>query len=253
MQIALRDISETGSRTGRILLGDRRLDVLGLLDHRPNDTSEPRLRRVSDLESYGVLVSDAVDDLEDDITTALDAGISCVTWSDAPDLSEKYGESFAAAGRTLLTGANVGHGIAPCLAAHEAARSDEVLELMVAWTEPGRRLRRGVPVAFPDPIGALWGYEVATSGLSRAVTAPTGGIWSGAATKVTASTGDGLVVRVVGVADLAVHLEALALAAGALTVDSFAYGAARPDDRAEDYLEAALGAGLDVAAHTLER
>jgi hypothetical protein len=123
----------------------------------------------------------------------------------------------------------------------------------VAWTEPGRRLRRGVPVAFPDPIGALWGYEVASAGLSRAVTAPTGGIWSGAATKVTASTGDGLVVRVVGVADLAVHLEALALAAGALTVDSFAYGAARPDDRAEDYLEAALGAGLDVAAHTLER
>ena len=121
-----------------------------------------------------------------------------------------------------------------------------MLELMVAWTEPGRRLRRGVPVAFPDPIGALWGYEVASSGLFRAVTAPTGGIWSGAATKVTASTGDGLVVRVVGVADLAVHLEALALAAGALIVDSFAYGAARPNDRAEDYLGAALGAGLDV-------
>ncbi len=119
-----------------------------------------------------MLVTDAVADLEDDITTALDAGISCVTWSDAPDLAEKYGESFAAAGRTLLTGANVGHGIAPCLAAHEAARSDEVLELMVAWTEPGRRLRRGVPVAFPDPVGALWGYEVASSGLFRAVTAP---------------------------------------------------------------------------------
>ena len=79
------------------------------------------------------------------------------------------------------------------------------------------------------------GHEVATSGLSRA-TAPTGGMWSGAVTKVTASTGDGLEVRVVGVADLAVHLEALSLAAGALTIESFGYGASRPEDRAEDYL-----------------
>ncbi len=199
-----------------------------------------------------MLVTDAVDDLEEDITGALDAGISCVTWLDAPDLAEQYGPGFAAGGRTLLTGANLGHGIAPCLAVDEASHSDEVLELMVAWTEPGRRLRRGEAVVFPEPVGPLWGVERPSRGLYRTVTAPTGGVWSAAVARITASTGAGVETRVVGVSDLAVHLEALALAAAALTIESFGYGASHPEDRSEDYLTAALHAGLDVAAHTLE-
>lgn len=252
MQIALHETAEVGTRTGRILLGDRRLDLLGLVGRRPNDTSERRVRRVDDLGGYGVLVTDAIEDVDDDVTAALEAGISCVTWSDDPDLSPRHGAAFAEIGRTLLIGANVASGIAPCLAAHEAALSDEVLDVVVAWTEPGRRQRRGEPIAFPDPVGPLWGTQVRSKGIQRSLAAPVHGIWAGATAQMTAATGEGVVVRVVGVADLAVHLEALALAAGALSIGSFGYGVARPEDRPEDYLLAALDAGLDVATRTID-
>jgi len=252
VQIALHETAEIGARAGRILLGDRRLDRMGLVGRRPDDTADRRVRRADDLGAYGVMVTDAVEEVGDDVTAALEAGISCVTWSDEPALADRHGAAFAAMGRTLLTGANLASGIAPCLAAHEAARSDEVLDVLVAWTEPGRRQRRGEAIAFPDPVGSLWGTQVGSKGISRSVAAPVEGIWSGATVRVTASTGDGVVVRVVGVADLAVHLEALALTAGAMSIDSFGYGAARPEDRPDDYLLAALDAGLDVATHTLD-
>ncbi len=252
MRIALRETGEIGSRTGRILLGDRRLDRLGLMGRRPQDVTDRRLGRVDDLGSYDVLVTDAVDDIDDDIDAALEAEISCVTWSDDPATVERHGAAFIAADRTLLTGANLASGIAPCLAAHEAARSDEVLDVTVAWTQPGHRQRRGEPIAFPGPVGSLWGDEVESSGIRRLLVAPIDGIWSAATVRVTAATGDGVVARVVGVADLGAHLEALALAAGALSVGGFGYGGARPEERPEDYLLAALDAGLDVATHTID-
>ena len=59
--------------------------------------------------------------------------------------------------------------------------------------------------------------------------------------------------RIVGVADLAPHLEALALAAGALAVGAGSYppGTRSPADAAEAYLTEALEAGLDVAAYAI--
>jgi hypothetical protein len=68
--------------------------------------------------------------------------------------------------------------------------------------------------------------------------------------KVTGGSPSGVVTRIVGVADLAVHLEALAFAAGAMLVPSCSPGAVRPADNAEIYLVNALDIGLDVAAHT---
>jgi hypothetical protein len=68
--------------------------------------------------------------------------------------------------------------------------------------------------------------------------------------RVTGATDGGVVTRIVGVADLAVHLEALALATGAMVVAEYPPGANRPADLAESYLSRALDAGLDVAAHT---
>ena len=57
--------------------------------------------------------------------------------------------------------------------------------------------------------------------------------------------------RIVGVADLAVHLEALSLAAGALVAASGALrgrrGAVTVDEVGETYLEVLLALGLEVA------
>jgi hypothetical protein len=71
--------------------------------------------------------------------------------------------------------------------------------------------------------------------------------------RVTSAHEDGVLTRVVGVADLAPHLEALALAAGALAVAGGAFppGIASPDEGADAYLAAALQAGLDVAAFAI--
>jgi hypothetical protein len=83
--------------------------------------------------------------------------------------------------------------------------------------------------------------------------APVAGEWAGAIATVASSTDGRRLSRIVGVADQAPHLEALALAAGALSVGEGAYppGVHRPDDAPEHYLAEALQAGLDVAAHTL--
>ncbi len=70
--------------------------------------------------------------------------------------------------------------------------------------------------------------------------------------RVTSATEGGVVTRVVGVADHAAHLEALALAAGVISFEVFSPGAHRPAHAAEIYLSAALQAGLDVASYSLE-
>ena len=59
--------------------------------------------------------------------------------------------------------------------------------------------------------------------------------------------------QVVGVADLAPHLGAIALAAGALAVAEGAYppGIHRPAVNAAAYLGTALRIGLGVASHTI--
>ena len=252
MRIALHETGEVGTRAGRILLAEARLDLLGLMHRRPGSRSESRVRVVEDLGGCEVLVSDSVGDAERHAEAALDAGISCVLWHDADGLGDRFGDAFRSAGRTLLVGANVACGLAPCLASHEAARSEEVLDVMVAWTEPGRPRRRGEPIVFPEPVGALWARERSDGGDTRRFVAPIDGEWAGAVAKVTAANREAVVSRIVGVADLAPHLEALALAAGALAISEYGYGAARPEDRAEDYLAAALDAGLDVAAYSIE-
>ena len=58
--------------------------------------------------------------------------------------------------------------------------------------------------------------------------------------------------RIVGVSDLGHHLEGIALAAAAVSAASSEYepGVAVASDIGEIYLERALFAGLDVAAHT---
>jgi hypothetical protein len=68
---------------------------------------------------------------------------------------------------------------------------------------------------------------------------------------VTGRSGGRTVERIVGIADQRDHLDAIALAAGAIAVaaGSFSAGVHAPADAATEYLAAALGVGLGVAVH----
>lgn len=248
MRLALHQTGEVATRAGRILLAERSLTALGLVDKHPTEPDE-RLEPVEVLATYDALLTDDASP-EHQIEAALAAGISCVVWDDATAAAVAYGDAFEAAGLTLLTGCNLGSGIAPSLTAHEVAGAGTILDVTTAWTEPGTPRRRGEPIPFPDPVGSRWAEPRETAYTDRAYVARTTGEWAAAMARVTGATDAGVVTRIVGVADLAVHLEAIAFATGAMVVGGYGSGANQPADQAEMYLSRALNTGLDVAAHT---
>jgi hypothetical protein len=157
-------------------------------------------------------------------------------------------------GTTLLLGASLS-ALAQSLAAHEAADGIDASDLTIAWTLPGSPLRRGEAIAFPDPIGARWGREVApppASPAARHYEVPVEGPWAAVMARI---DGNRRHRRTVGAADLGTHLEAIALAAGAYEVALGTYppGICRPTDAAGSYLASALRMGLAVAAFTARR
>lgn len=242
MRVALHHTSDIGLRAGRILLAERDLQRLGVLGRRTNDP-DPRLRSIESVDGYDLVVTDDPEP-ESIVAQAAAAGIHCVVWADGDGLADHDGLLKA----TLLRGANLSTGLALSLGAHETEILPEATTELVAWTEPGRALRSGVPISFPDPVGPRWGRIRSDERGVRRVAVPLDGEWAA----ILARISDGATTRTVGVADLASHLEALALAAGVLAVSTGAYrtGTALPADRAADYLFAALGAGLDVASFT---
>lgn len=251
MRIALHQTSEIGVRTAQVLLAEPQLTVLGLVAQRPSDRHDTRLETAEDLTTYDVLVSDDAVEAEQQAVSALEAGISCVLWDGGDDIPDELGESFVARGRVLITGASLGNAIAPVLANHEVARDGEVLGTMWAWTERGRPLRRGEAIPFPQPVGDRWARERPHPGNGRTFVAPVDDEWAGAMAKVTSGSTDGLVSRIIGVADLGVHLEAIALSAAALCVADYPFGVVGVPDRGDSFLATCLRIGLDVATHEL--
>ena len=241
--------NEVGLRAARILLGERDLTGLGILGKKPKG-SDHRVHPVTDLAEYDVVVTDAPDAIEL-VEAALDAEVSCVVWDDGAELQAEYGDAFAAAKTTLMTGANVAAGLAPSLAAHEIALGGVVMDTSIAWTEPGTPVRRGEAISFPEPVGPRWATPRPAVHGHTAYAAPIEGDWAAALARVTSAGTEGVITRVVGVADLAAHLEALALAAAVIAVDLYAPGAHRPADASAIYLAKALDAGLGVATYTL--
>lgn len=237
MRVALHATSDVGLKAGRLLLGEEALETLGILDQ-PVDTREPRVRRITSLEGFDVAVTD--DPYIGIASDALAAGIPLVVWVD--------GDGFDASAATVpvLTGANLATGIARALAAREAP--SQPTATVVAWTEPGKPLRTGEPVTFPDPVGARWGKVRRRERTWTEVVVPLAGDWAGA---VVRTTFDGT-TRILGIADDATHLEALALLAGAVVLANGPHPAGRliPEDLADAYVLAALRAGLDIASFT---
>lgn len=235
MKVALHATSEVGIKAGRLLLGEQRLDTLGVLD-RPVAGRESRIRRIDTLDGFDVAVTD---DPEVRIADeAIAAGIRLVVWVDADHLD--------ASGATapVMVGANLATGVARALAAREPTADD----ILLAWTEPGKSLRRGEPITFPDPVGARYGRVRRRSGRTTEIVVPVPGDWAGLVMQASSKG----VTRILGVADAADHLEALALTAGAVTIADVAPSDQKihPSDVADDYVLAALRAGLDIASFT---
>lgn len=237
MRIALHPTSEVGIKAGRLLLGERDLDVIGIIG-RPVADRGPRVSSINGMSGFDVFVTDDPDlELVDD---AIAVGIPVVTWvdGDRADLGN--------AAVPVMTGANLASGIARALGAREAERG--AIRTVIAWTEPGSPLRSGEPVTFPDPVGARWGRVRLRNGITTEVVVPVGDEWAGVVIRVT----EDRATRILGIADLASHLEALSLAAGAVVMAAGSHppGRVQPSDVADDYLLAALRAGLDIASFT---
>lgn len=248
MRIALNAIGEVGVRTGRILTAERDLIALGLYGDTASLGQDRRTITISSLEGFDLLVTDDVDEGSALARLAVADGLSCALPGEAPDdVRDLFEQSESS---VLITHCSI-EGLAETLAAHEAARADDIAETVIAWTEEGKPLRNGEAVGFPDPVGARWGKRRRSAGTTTRIAVPVDSDWAGAtATVVTKS---GREKRIVGVADEVKHLEALSLAAGAVAaVRTDLTGVITPDDIAEDYLATALSMGLGVAAYTMD-
>lgn len=252
MRIALHAVGNAGSRAGRILLAERDLAALGLYGHKGSSVNDRRTIAIRELTGFDVLATDDEGAADAFAGIAADDGLSCVLTAESVDPT--VAERFTQTGTTLLVGANLASGIAESLAAHEMARVDRVHRTTLAWTVPGKPLRRGEAVAFPEPVGARWGRKTTDRGEEgpTRIEVPIGGEWGAASAEVHGTVGEEPVTRLVGVADHADHLSGIALAAAAIAVARGAYGPGphRPADSAPAYLEAALRIGLGVAAFT---
>lgn len=249
MRIALNAVADVGIRTGRVLSAEPDLVALGLYGDHAGIAQDRRTLRISTLQGFDVLVTDDVVGSSSLAGLAAEDGLACaVPGAIEPDIAAQ----FSAANRVVISNCSLA-GLAETLAVHEAARTEQPLETVIAWTEDGKPLRRGTPVAFPAPVGARWGRRIGPPGESTKVAVPVDGPWAGATATVVGTVGDATATRIVGVADAADHLKAIALAAGAvIAAKTDLSGPIEPRDVAESYLTVAMRMGLGVAAYTLD-
>jgi len=249
MRIALNAVADVGTRTGRILSAEPELVALGLYGDQAGIAQDRRTLRISSLEGFDVLVTDDGPASSALAGLAVEDGLACAI---PGAISAEVAERFTSANRVVVTNCSLA-GLAETLAVHEAALTDEPLDTVIAWTEFGKPLRRGTPVAFPDPVGARWGRRIGPVGDTTKIAVPVDGPWAGAAATVVGTVAGSTATRIVGVADDGDHLKAIALAAGAVVAaQTDLTGPIEPRDLAEAYLTAAMRMGLGVAAYTME-
>jgi hypothetical protein len=234
VKFALDSGTEIGRRTAWILLGDPRCTSLVMLNPgwRPND---PRVTHSKDVTDASVVISDGTTPLASLVGRASVAGIPLVFWSDVAE------SELGPAAVPVLVGANVGTTLVDALLTHPASKPSDEDSVKVAWTEPGVAHRDGTPMAFPDPVGMVWTEERSPG---RFV-AFRDDEWAGATTIVEGQAGQ----RVVGVADLGAHLEALTLTSVAFVAagGSFNPGIQKPVEALTEILTEARDLELEVA------
>ncbi|MCZ7534339.1 MAG: hypothetical protein M5U23_13255 [Acidimicrobiia bacterium] len=212
VKVAVDTGTEVGNRAVRVLLGERSVDYIGVLAGGVPDRK--RSGPVNDLDGYDVLMSDGTSDIHGLIGKAAVAGIPLVYWLDLDDHLDSPGHI------PVIHGANVAAALTAALAVHPVATSHQGDEVRIGWTEPGKSLKRGQPMPFPDPIGNTWTKR---RGKRRSGADEFVGFrndeWGGAVVDVEGPAGR----RIVGVADHAGYIEAITLAAVSLLAGEGAY------------------------------
>jgi hypothetical protein len=180
-----------------VLLGEASVEYLGILfgDVPTRKRSGP----VTELSGFDVLISDGTTDIHRLMGHASVASVPLVLWKEGDPRSD------GPASIPVLHGANVATALTAALLEHPdaAAAGDDAVR--ISWTEPGKPLKRGVPVIFPEPIGNVWARK---RGKDRFV-AFVDEEWGGAVVDVEGPSGR----RIVGVSDHAAFTEAIVLAA----------------------------------------
>ena len=252
MRVALEATGKIGSRAARVLLAERSVEAVGLIGRRAT-SPDPRVTTITNLAGWDVVASDATDHLARRYRQASDHGIPLVV----PDSHIEIGTEPDI---PFVVGANPIFGVAGSMAAHECDRHHNPLEALVGWTEPGTPLRKGLALTFPEPIGNVWAEATqniwpAAPPVTRFLEAPVDGPWTGVAVRVTAATSEGVETRTLGVTDDQAFLRGIAFAAAILVAGAGSYPVGRsfPTVAFEAYLEAALGAGLEIATFVERR
>ena len=168
MRIALHPSAEVGTRVGLILLAEHSLVTRVVRRHRGLGSNR-RTMKISALSGFDVFVTDDPDPVPL-VAIAAEDGLSCVVAGSIPP---------AVAARLLLPAApTIGadlKGIA--VRSPPTGGADEgSVDVNAAWTIPGKALRRGAEVGFPEPVGARWGVKV-----NGGIEVPVGGSWAAAA------------------------------------------------------------------------
>jgi hypothetical protein len=208
VRVVLDSTSEVGQRAGHILLGEADVGFVGLWDS-PDASKRKRSGPVSDIAGFDVVVSDRATNFDELLARSAVEGVPLVLWTDAPDLHE------GPAASPVAKGANVGSGLSEALTYHPSAAMEAEDSVVVGWTEPGNPHRSGTGLPFPDPVGMAWAKERA----ANRFVALRDDEWGGATVTLEGDSGR----RIIGVADLSSHLEALVLAAAGLAATEGAY------------------------------
>lgn len=200
VKVAVDTGGEVGNRAVRVLLGERSVDYIGVLAGGVPDRK--RSGPVKTLDGYDVLMSDGASEVHGLLGKAAVAGIPFVLWHDLDDHLDSPGHV------PVIHGANVASALTAALATHPTATSHRGDVVRIGWTEPGKPLKRGEPMPFPDPIGNTWTKRRSTGRFVGFRDDE----WGGAVVDIEGPSGR----RIVGVADHAAYIEAITLASVAL-------------------------------------
>jgi hypothetical protein len=244
MRIALYGREALGVRIARVLLAERHLERLGIVEE---DVRHPKVERVESVDDYDAVIITELD--EDGIGLmheAIERRVDVVLGHEAPRL-----EAPASA---VIPGLLSPRALANALAVSTRERVDEAVEVTIAWTAEGRLLRRGDAVTFPEPIGARWAEpnETLEDGIHRALEAPGPPPWAGALARVTTMTASGLRTTTTAAVDDQEFMAAAMLAGAAIAAAEGAYGAgvSPAGDAGGAFMRAVQRAGIEAAIFT---
>ena len=244
MRIALYGREALGVRIARVLLAERHLERLGIVEE---DVRHPKVERVESLDDYSAII---IAELDEDgiglLHEAVERRVDVVLGHEAPHLDTPASAVIP----SLLSPRALAH----ALAMSTGETVEEAVEATIAWTAEGRLLRRGDAVTFPEPIGARWAEprEVTERGIHRALEAPGPAPWAGALARVTTMTSSGLRTTTTAVVDDQEFLAAAMLAGAAIAAAEGAYGAGvnAAADAGGAFMRAVQRAGVEAAIFT---